>query len=267
MAGDASHRAIHNSTAEMWEAAGRPPQWAVDPERARCWLTSLPARRSFAMNPHRRWSEPPARSNRCRCGQDRASRSPSGHSRRRKSSPSSSRACSPPRAGAPPFLACSRGGRVSVRRSPVCLRGSRRNCRSRSAARLATCIACQLASDAGTMAACTRGRCAIWLGRRRATEWQVLHVGSRPQTSVSRSTHLRAPSGGERPFTQLPAVNSTLAAGGYASGELPAWILPRSVAARFRTRCGRVCYTRSARPFRGEVCHERHRCRKRRPLR
>ena len=91
---DASHRAIHNSTAEIWEAAGR-PALVVDRERAKCSRTSLPANRSFDMNPRRRWLERPVRSNRYRCGPDRASRSPNGHSPRRKSWPNSSRAYSP----------------------------------------------------------------------------------------------------------------------------------------------------------------------------
>ena len=81
---DASHRALRNSTAEVWEAAGRPHR-GVDRERAMSSPTSPPANRSSGTSRRRRWSVPPVISKRSRCGPDRALRSPGSHNRQQRS--------------------------------------------------------------------------------------------------------------------------------------------------------------------------------------
>ena len=93
---DSPHRALRNSTAEMWEAAGRPPLESR-PEWAMSSRTSLRAKQSSAMSRPRRWLAPPVTLKRSPCGPDRASRSPGSHDQRRRSWLSSSRVCEPSR--------------------------------------------------------------------------------------------------------------------------------------------------------------------------
>jgi len=91
---EAPHRAICNSTAEVWEAAGRPHQ-GVDRERAISSLTSPPANQSSGTSRRRRWSAPPVISKRSLCGPDRALGWPGSHNQQPRSWPSSSPACKP----------------------------------------------------------------------------------------------------------------------------------------------------------------------------
>ncbi len=92
---DAPHRAIHNSTAERWEAAGRPAPGSR-PGEGEVIAHFASGEPILRYSPRPRWSERPVRSRRYHCGPDRALRSPNSHSPLRKSWPSSSRACSPP---------------------------------------------------------------------------------------------------------------------------------------------------------------------------
>src|SRR4051812_42873380 len=91
---DARHRAIHNSTAKSWEAAGRPAPGSRpgEGEVIAHFASSEPILR---YSPAPRWLERPGRSRRYRCGRDKALRSPNNHSPLRKSWPNSSHACSP----------------------------------------------------------------------------------------------------------------------------------------------------------------------------
>ena len=90
---DAPHRAIHNSTAERWEAAGRPAPGSR-PGEGEVIAHFASGEPILRYPPRPRWSERPVRSRRCRCGPDRALRSPNSDSQPRRSWPSSSRACS-----------------------------------------------------------------------------------------------------------------------------------------------------------------------------
>ena len=72
----APHRVIRNSTAEAWEAAGRPPL-GQSTGRGRCHRAlRRPVKRSSGTRRRRRWSVPPATSKHSHCGPDRALRSP-----------------------------------------------------------------------------------------------------------------------------------------------------------------------------------------------
>lgn len=93
---DAPHRAIHNSTADRWQAAGRPAPGSR-PGEGDVIAHFCSGEPILRYSPAPRWLEQPARSRHYRCGRDRASRSPNDHSPPRKSSPNSSRACSPHR--------------------------------------------------------------------------------------------------------------------------------------------------------------------------
>ena len=96
---DSPHRALRNSTAEMWEAAGRPPLGSR-PGEGESSRTSPRAKQSSATSRRRRWSVPPVTSKRSPCGPDRALRSPGSHNQQRRSWPSSFRACEPSRPAA-----------------------------------------------------------------------------------------------------------------------------------------------------------------------
>ena len=85
---DAPHRAIHNSTAERWEAAGRPAPGSR-PGEGEVIAHFASGEPSFDIPPRPRSSAQPARSRRYRCGPDRASRSQNSHNQQRRSWPSS----------------------------------------------------------------------------------------------------------------------------------------------------------------------------------
>ena len=77
----------------LWEAAGRPGT-GESTRRGRCHRALRLRRTNRPLRDRRRrWPEPPVTSKRSRCGPDRASRSPGGHSQQQRSWPSSSRWC------------------------------------------------------------------------------------------------------------------------------------------------------------------------------
>ena len=86
---DAPHRALRTSTAEMWEAAGRPPSGSR-PGEGEVIAHFAPTTRSSGTRLRRRWSGPPVISRRSPCGPNRASRWPGSHNQQQRSWPNSS---------------------------------------------------------------------------------------------------------------------------------------------------------------------------------
>ena len=95
---DAPHRALRNSTSEMWEAAGRPPLGSR-PGEGDVLAHFASGEAIVRYEPERRWRVPPATSKRSHCGPDRALRSPGSKNQLPRSCPSSFPACNP---GRPP---------------------------------------------------------------------------------------------------------------------------------------------------------------------
>ena len=81
---DSPHRALRNSTADAWQAAGRPPL-AQRPGAGEVIAHFASGEAIVRYERRRRWPGPPGRSKRSRCGPDRASPSPDSPSQRRTS--------------------------------------------------------------------------------------------------------------------------------------------------------------------------------------
>ena len=118
---DSPHRALRNSTADAWEAAGRPPL-AQRPGEGDVIAHFASGEAIVRYEPAPPMAGTTGRSKRSRCGPDKALRSRDSHSQRRKSLPSSPPACDPRRR--------SRCGRWRIRGCAVI---SRRRCRVSSA--------------------------------------------------------------------------------------------------------------------------------------